>query len=410
MAGQWPRPCRCSSKLLDRWLAIVSYNNGPRAYGRRSHTITQNGENSLIKRLTVVLVFLALVFGGVFGWKFLQMQQRAGANAGPPPAVVSTRPVTSERWQPALEAVGSITPVRGVVVSAEVPGIIRKIHFDSGQHVDEGDLLVELDVDVDQAELEALQADRRLAEITRNRVSQIVSDNLGPRSELDEAQAHLDRTEAEIAAKQAMIRKKSIRTPFAGELGIRIINPGQYLAPGDEIVQLVGLDPIYAGYSLPERHLSELHVGQTVAVSVQAYPDTVFEGSIYAISPSIETASRSVRIRALIRNPDGRLRPGMFAEVDTLLDERDSVLTLPERAVTYNPYGESVFVVNDADGVKTVALTQIETGQVRNGRVEVISGLDEGTEVVSDGHNKLRNGQAIAVDNTVDPDAVNPRQ
>jgi membrane fusion protein (multidrug efflux system) len=346
----------------------------------------------------------------VFGWKFLQMQQRSGGNAGPPPAVVSTRPVTSERWQPALEAVGSITPVRGVVVSAEVPGIIRKIHFDSGQHVDEGDLLVELDVDVDKAELEALQADRRLAEITRNRVSQIVSDNLGPRSELDEAQAHLDRTEAEIAAKQAMIRKKSIRSPFAGELGIRIINPGQYLAPGDEIVQLVGLDPIYAGYSLPERYLSELHVGQTVTVSVQAYPDTVFEGSIYAISPSIQTASRSVRIRALIRNPDGRLRPGMFAEVDTLLEERDSVLTLPERAVTYNPYGESVFIVNDADGTKTVALTQIETGQVRNGRVEVISGLEEGAEVVSDGHNKLRNGQAIAVDNTVDPDAVSPRQ
>lgn len=374
------------------------------------HNITQSGEESLIKRLAVVLVFLALVFGGVFGWKYLQMNKQAAANAGPPPAVVSTRRVTSERWQPALESVGSIMPTRGVVVSAEVPGIIRKIYFDSGQHVDEGELLVELDVEVDRAELDALQADRRLAEITRNRVSQIVSDNLGPRSELDEAQAILDRTEAEIAAKRAMIRQKSIRTPFAGELGIRIINPGQYLAPGDEIVQLVGLDPIYAEYSLPERYLSELHVGQTVTVRVQTYPGTIFEGSIYAISPSIQTASRSVRIRALIENPDGRLRPGMFAEVDTLLDERDRVLTLPERAVTYNPYGESVFVVNDADGMKTVALTQIKTGEVRNGRVEIVSGLDEGTEVVSDGHNKLRNGQAISVDNSVDPDALNPRQ
>jgi membrane fusion protein (multidrug efflux system) len=374
------------------------------------HNITYSGEESLIKRLAVVLVFLALVFGGVFGWKYLQMQKQAAANAGPPAAVVSTRRVTGERWQPALESVGSIMPTRGVVVSAEVPGIIRNIYFDSGQHVDEGELLVELDVEVDRAELDALQADRRLAEITRNRVSQIVSDNLGPRSELDEAQAKLDRTEAEIAAKQAMIRKKSIRTPFAGELGIRIINPGQYLAPGDEIVQLVGLDPIYAEYSLPERYLSELHVGQTVTVRVQAYTDAVFEGSIYAISPSIQTASRSVRIRALIENPDRRLRPGMFAEVDTLLEERDRVLTLPERAVTYNPYGESVFVVNEADDTKTVALTQIKTGQVRNGRVEIITGLDEGTEVVSDGHNKLRNGQAISVDNSVDPDALNPRQ
>ena len=364
----------------------------------------------MIKRLAVVLVFLALVFGGVFGWKYLQMRNQEAANVGPLPTVVSTRLVTSERWQPALEAIGSITPMRGVVVAAEVPGIVRKIYFDSGQHVDQGELLVELDVEVDRAELDALQADRRLAEITRNRVAQIVSDNLGPRSELDEAQAHLDRTEAEIAAKQAMIRKKSIRTPFAGELGIRIINPGQYLAPGDEIVQLVGLDPIYAEYSLPERYLSELHVGQEITVRVQAYPETLFEGSIYAISPSIQTASRSVRIRALIENPDGRLRPGMFAEVDTLLDERDRVLTLPERAVTYNPYGESVFVVNEADGRKTVALTQIKTGQVRDGRVEIVSGLDEGAEIVSDGHNKLRNGQAISVDNTVDPDALTPQQ
>ena len=364
----------------------------------------------MIKRLAVVLAFLALVFGGVFGWKYLQMQNQAAANAGPPAAIVSTRLVTGERWQPTLEAIGSIMPTRGVVVSAEVPGIVREIYFDSGQHIDEGELLIELDVDVDKAELDALQADRRLAEITRNRLSQIVSDNLGSRSDLDEAQAKLDRTEAEIAAKQAMIRKKSIRTPFAGELGIRIINPGQYLAPGDEIVQLVGLDPIYAEYSLPERHLSELHVGQKVSVKVQAYPDTVFEGSIHAISPSIQTASRSVRIRALIENADRRLRPGMFAEVDTLLEERDRVLTLPERAVTYNPYGESVFVVNEAEGTKTVALTQIKTGQVRDGRVEIISGLDEGTEVVSDGHNKLRNGQAISVDNSVDPDALNTRQ
>ena len=372
--------------------------------------IYRPGEKSLIKRLALVLVFLALVFGGVFGWKYLQTQKQSAANTGPPATVVSTRPVTSERWQPALEAIGSITPTRGVVVSAEVPGIIREIYFDSGQPVDEGELLVKLDVDVDKAELDALQADRRLAEITRDRLSRIVSDNLGPRSDLDEAQAKLDRTEAEIAAKQAMIRKKSIRTPFAGELGIRIINPGQYLAPGDEIVQLVGLDPIYAEYSLPERFLSELHVGQSVTARVQAYPESVFEGSIYAISPSIQTASRSVRIRALIKNADRRLRPGMFAEVDTLLDERDRVLTLPERAVTYNPYGESVFVVNEADGNKTVELTQIKTGQVRDGRIEIVSGLDEGTKVVSDGHNKLRNGQAITVDNSVDPDALNPRQ
>lgn len=363
----------------------------------------------MIKRLLLVLALLAIVFGSVFGWKYLQERRQAAGMGPPPPAVVSTRRVAIENWQPGLQAVGTIVPTRGVVVAAEVPGIVRRIHFDSGQPVPENELLVEFDVDVDQAELVALQADRRLAEITRDRIAKIVSDNLGSRSDLDEAQATLDRAEAQIAAKQATIRKKSIRTPFAGELGIRRINPGQYLAPGDEIVQLVALDPIYAEYSLPERHLSELAAGQRVLVEVQAYPGTVFEGRVDAISPSVQPASRSVRIRALIDNPERQLRPGMFAEVETLLEQKANILTLPERAVTYNPYGESVYVVESSGGERVVTLTQIETGEVRNGRVEVLRGLAAGDEVVSDGHNKLRNGQQIQVDNSVDPDAADPR-
>jgi membrane fusion protein (multidrug efflux system) len=363
----------------------------------------------LIKRLVIVIALLALVFGSIFGWKYLQMQRQAASSGPPPPAVVSTRSVTSEQWQPTLRAIGTMTPTRGVIVAAEVPGIIREIHFDSGNRVEAGDLLVELDVDVDVAELQALQADRKLAEITRNRIRQVVDDNLASRSEFDTAQAELDRAEAQIAAKQAMIRKKTIRAPFAGELGIRQVNPGGYLGAGDPVVELVALDPIYAEYSLPERHLAEIEEGQRVALQIQAYPDTTFEGRIDAISPSVQTMSRSVRIRALVDNPDRLLRPGMFAEVQTLLPVKSDVLTLPERAVTYNPYGESVFVVNDGDGSKTVSLTQIETGGVRGGRVEILSGLEAGAEVVSDGHNKLRNGQQITIDNSVDPDAADPR-
>jgi membrane fusion protein (multidrug efflux system) len=274
--------------------------------------------------------------------------------------------------------------------------------------VSEGDLLVELDDDVDVAELAALQADRRLAEITRNRLRQIVSDNLGSRSDLDEAEANLDSAEARVAAKDATIRKKAIRAPFSGELGIRRINPGQYLASGDEIVPLVALDPIFVEYSMPERFLSDIAIGQEVVTRVQAYPKSVFAGEIHAISPIVQEASRSVRLRALLENPDGRLRPGMFAEVETLLPNREDVLTLPERSVTFNPYGESVFVVEQADGKSTAALVQITTGEVRDGRVEIRSGLNEGTIVVSDGHNKLRNGQQVTVDNSVDPDAADP--
>jgi membrane fusion protein (multidrug efflux system) len=363
----------------------------------------------LIKRLLIVLALLALAFGSVFGWRYWQMRQQAAASGPPPAAVVSTRTVTSEQWEPTLRAVGSMTPTRGVVVAAEVPGVVREIHFESGNHVEAGDLLVELDDDVDLAELEALQADRKLAEITRDRIRRVVSDNLASRSDFDEAQAELDRAEAQIAAKRAMIRKKAIRAPFEGELGIRQVNPGAFLGAGDPVVELVDLDPIYAEYSLPERFLAQIENGQRVTLRVQAHPDTVFEGVIDAISPSVQAASRSVRIRALVDNPERLLRPGMFAEVETHLPVKNDVLTLPERAVTYNPYGESVFVVEDSGGSKTVTLTQIETGGVRDGRVEILGGLEEGAEIVSDGHNKLRNGQPVTIDNSVDPDAQDPR-
>jgi membrane fusion protein (multidrug efflux system) len=381
-------------------------------YGRSGATrvfLEKNNEKKVIKRLVLVLLLLTVLFGAIFGWKYLQMRQQMANRVGPPPAVVSTRTVMRESWQPTLKAVGSITPVRGVVISAEVPGVIRKIHFDSSDRVPDGELLVELDIAVDLAELAALRADRRLAEITRDRFARISTQNLGSRSDLDEAQASLDHVDAEIAAKEAMIQKKAVRAPFAGELGIRRINPGQYLKEGDTITELVALDPVYAEYALPERYVAELVPGQSVIVRVQPHPDRVFEGKIHAVSPNVQAASRTVVVRALIANPDRQLRPGMFAEVETLQSVREDVLTLPERAVTYNTYGESVFVVEEADGGRTVRLVQIETGDVRNGRVEIERGLEAGTEVVSDGHNKLRNGQSINIDNSVDPDATDPR-
>ena len=364
----------------------------------------------MLKRLIIVVAVSAMVFGAVFGWKYLQGRQQSGAAGGPPPAVVSTRPVERESWQPSLLATGSITPTRGVVVSAEIEGVIREIFFDSGQAVPQNELLVQLDTEVDLAELAALQADRRLAEITRDRLQRIVGEEFVSQSDLDEAQATLDRAQAQLDAKEATIRKKSIRAPFAGARGIRRINPGQYLGSGDDIVELIALDPIYAEYALPERFLSQLAIQQAVSVEVQTYPGEVFEGRVHAISPVVQRASRSIVVRALISNPDGKLRPGMFAEVRTFLPTRDDVLTIPERAVTYNPYGESVFVVDQSDGMQIVRLVQIETGEVRGGRAEVLRGLEAGDTVVSDGHNKLFNGQPITVDNSVDPDFANPRR
>lgn len=357
----------------------------------------------MIKRLVITLILLALLFGGIYAWKARQGAMQGGGPGGAA-TVVSTQSVTRENWQPVLRAVGTVTPTRGVIVSAEVAGVIRDIQFDSGQRVEQGDLLLQLDDEVDQAELAALEADLKLAEITRDRLQRVVSGNLGSRSDLDEAEATLDSTEARVEAKRALIRKKTIRAPFSGELGIRRVNPGQYLAPGGEVARLVALDPIFVEYQLPERHLSSLSVDQAVNIRVQAAPGRVFSGRLYAISPSIETASRSVTIRALFDNPERILLPGMFAEVDTLLPEQEAVMTLPERAVTFNPYGDAVFVVNDGDP-RTVKRVQIKTGGVTNGRIEILSGLEDGAEVVTDGHNKLRNGQPVQIDNSNTPDA-----
>jgi membrane fusion protein (multidrug efflux system) len=357
----------------------------------------------VIRNLLLVLVFLGLLVGGVIAWKSFQGQGQAGA-MGMKPAVVSTQTARQDDWQPTLPSVGTITPTRGVVISSELAGVIREIHFDSGQAVKADDLLVQFDAEVDIAEAEALAAESQLAVTTRDRLQRIVSSNLGSRSDLDEAQAQVDSTRARVAAKQATIRKKTVRAPFAGELGIRRINPGQYLAAGDPIIELVDLDPIYAEFTLPERYLSDLSVQQEVLVTVAAWPGREFPGKISAISPNIEKASRSVQIRAIFENPEKLLHPGMFAEVHTLLPEKGSVLTIPERAVSYNPYGNAVFVVQSDQGNSTANRVQVTTGLVTGGRIEILSGLKVGDEVVTDGHHKLRNGQPVSVDNSNLPD------
>jgi membrane fusion protein (multidrug efflux system) len=366
--------------------------------------VAQADGNIVIKNLVLVLLALGLLFGGIFGWKYMQGQKSAGGRAMKPP-VVSTQLVRQERWQPSLPATGTISPIRGVVISSELAGVIRKVHFDSGQVVQADELLVQFDDEVDIAEALALDAERKLAESTRDRLKKVVASNLGSRSDLDEAEAQVDSTRARVEAKQATIRKKAVRAPFAGELGIRRINPGQYLAAGDPIIELVDLDPIYTEFTLPERYLSEISVGQQITVSVAAWPEQEFPGTISAISPNIERSSRSVAVRAILQNPDHHLHPGMFAEVKALLPERAEVLTIPERAISYNPYGNSVYVVVTDQGNTTVKRVQVNTGNVTAGQVEIVSGLEAGDEIVTDGHHKLRNGLPITIDNSNLPDA-----
>lgn len=358
----------------------------------------------MILRLIAVVVFLGVILGGIFGWKYLQMQQMAAQMSQPqPPAVVAATSVTKQDREPALRAVGSVTPTEGVFVANEIPGVVTKIQFRSAQRVKAGELLVQLDDSVDQAQLAGLKAERRLAELRFKRMERLLAQNSTSKSEFDQAEAELQDAEAAVSAKQAEIAKKAIRAPFDGALGIRQVDLGEYLGSGTRIVSLQCLNPIYVDFTLPERHLSAIHVDQTVQVQVQAYPEAEYSGQIRAIDPRINEGTRSVQVRAEFQNPEGKLHPGMFANVRVALPTREDVLTLPRTAVTYAPYGDSVFLIQEGeDGGLTVQRKQVQTGEVWNGRVAILEGLAAGDRVVLSGQNKLRNGQAVKIDNQIE--------
>lgn len=358
----------------------------------------------MILRLILVAVVCTAVFGGMYLWKVEGARQAAAAQGGgPPPATIAATRVIREQWQPTLEVVGSLAAVAGIAVTNEVSGKIESIHFDSGQSVERGDLLVELDDSTDAAELSALQAERTIANLRYERLAKLVREKSISKSDFDEARATLDAATARVAAQQALIDKKRIRAPFGGRLGIRGVDVGEFLAAGAAIVPLEQLDPIFVDFTLPERELARVGIGQRVSVRVQAYPDEHFDGTVEAIEPAVLIASRSFRLRARLDNPQQRLRPGMFAAVTVDLGAPRDVLTVPDTAIDYAPYGDSVFVIAESDGKLSVTRRQIDTGSSRGGRVEVVSGLENGERIVSAGANKLRNGQAVTIDDNPAP-------
>ena len=358
----------------------------------------------MITRVILVAFFLAVLFGGIFGWKQYTARQTEAAQAGgPPPAVIAAASVRSESWQPYIQVVGSLEAVAGIEVNSEVGGQVSTINFNSGERVKRGDLLLELDSQTDQAQLKGLEAERTLARLNFERVAKLVKERSVSKSDYDEARANLDAAEARVSGQQALIDKKRIRAPFDGLLGIRRVDLGEYLSPGTAIVPLEQLDPMYADFTLPERDLARVRDGQVVDIRVQAYPDRIFSGRIIAIDPGVNAGTRSFRLRAELANPDQLLRPGMFADIRVQLPQRNGVITIPDTAISYAPYGDSVFVIEKKETGYIVNRRQIETGSVRNGRVSVVAGLAEGEQVVSAGHNKLRNGQAVVIDSKPAP-------
>ncbi|MDZ7661180.1 efflux RND transporter periplasmic adaptor subunit [Thiohalophilus sp.] len=357
------------------------------------------------KRLILAILLLALFMAAIFGIKFWQNQQQAAQMAQPrPPATIASTEVREERWRPMLDSVGSLVAIHGTAVTTEVAGLVSKIQFESGTWTEQGEVLLQLDDSIDQAALEALRAERRLAEIKFKRAQDLLKRQVMSRSEYDEARASFDAATARVKQQEATIRRKAIRAPFSGRLGIRQVNIGQYLEPGQPIVLLQALDPIYVDYTLPERYLPRLATGQNIRIRVDAVPGETFSGKITAIDSGIDAGTRTVKLRATLDNPEGQLQPGMFAKVKTLSPEEKTVLTLPRTAISYNTYGDFVYLIEKNDeGQSTVKRQQVDTGESRNGRIE-INGLKAGQQVVRAGLVKLRDGMPVKIDNSIELD------
>ncbi|MBK5931542.1 efflux RND transporter periplasmic adaptor subunit [Halochromatium salexigens] len=379
----------------------------------------------MILRSLLVILILALLGGGLALLKYQQIQESmAQLSQSQPPSTVTATEVQTTRWQPRLQAVGNVQSVQGVVVNNEVAGQVKRILFESGDQVTDGQALVQLDTEVDEAALVGLRASLNLARLQLERNQKLLRDRAVSQGDVDELNARVAESLAQVREKEALIRKKTILAPFDGQLGIRRVNLGQFLDAGSAIVELEAIDPVYVDYALPERQLSEIEVDQRVEVKVNAYPGRVFEGRIQAISPAVNRETRNIQVRALVPNPDRLLLPGMFAKIETLMAARDAVLTLPRQAITFNTYGDSVFVIEPSDDQQEsgqnskqdsgqasgliVQRRQVKTGAVREQAVEILSGLEAGERVVLAGQVKLRNGASVKV--VEDEDQVAPEK
>jgi membrane fusion protein (multidrug efflux system) len=319
---------------------------------------------------------------------------------------VSTATAEYSDWQPKVEAVGSLRAIHGVQVTTEVAGLVRKVDFESGADARAGQTLVQLNADPDVAQLQALMAEANLAGLTYHRdLIQYQAQAIG-KAQLDTDAANLRSTREQEAAQAALVAKKTVRAPFGGRLGITTVNPGQYLNPGDPIVTLESVDPIYVDFRLPQDNLAVVAVGQTVRVTADAFSGKTFEGKITSIDPLVDPSTRNFQAEATIRNPDHKLLPGMFVRTTVDAGAQERYLTLPQTAITYNPYGETVYLVSNpasAGGHPTAKLIFVTLGSTRGDQVAVVKGLNAGDVVVSSGQMKIKNGSQIIVNNSVLP-------
>ncbi len=363
----------------------------------------------MIKRMLVMLVLAGIVFGGIFGFQaFKSKMMLKYMSGGQPPQTVSTTKAAFAQWQTQERAVGTLRAVRGADIAPEVAGIVQAIRFQSGDAVKAGMPLVQLNADADTARLKALEASAALAESTYRRDQEQFKVKAVSQATLDTDAAALKGAKAQVEEQQALVARKLIRAPFSGRAGIRAVDLGQYLSPGTKIVTLQALDPIFVDFLVPQATLARYSVGQKVSVSSDSFPDERFEGHVAALDSKVDPATRNVKVRATVRNPKRHLLPGMFATVETALGAPQRLLTLPQTAISFNPYGNTVFVLEEKKGAdgKAGFLAQqkfVTTGATRGDQIAVLSGLKEGETVVTSGQIKLRSGSAVLVNNDIQP-------
>jgi membrane fusion protein (multidrug efflux system) len=364
-------------------------------------------------RMAIMLLAVFVVLGGTFGFIFVKglLIKHFMSTMAQPPQTVTADKANASEWQPKITAVGSLRAVSGADLSLEVSGVVDVLAFNSGDDVEKGTPLLKLRSDDDQAKLESLQATAELYTITYDRDLKQIKLQAVSQATLDTDAANLKNAKAQVAQQQAILDKKTLRAPFAGHLGLRQVDLGQYLGAGTVIVTLQALDPIFLDFFVPQQAVDQVRLGQSIAVKVDAYQDQTFVGEISAINPKVDASSRNVQVRATLKNADRKLIPGMYATVDIPTGAPQNLITLPQTAITFSPYGDTVYIVDSkgagADGKPQLVARQsfVTTGFTRGDQVAVLKGVSEGDLIVTSGQLKLHNGSTVLIDNSVTPTA-----
>jgi membrane fusion protein (multidrug efflux system) len=379
---------------------------GTKAYGKLM------AMEPLQRRMTIMLCGVFLLLGLIFAFNQLKtfMIKYFISGMGLPPATVSTMVIATSEWQPKLSSVGNIRAFRGVELSTEIGGLVLTVPIKSGQDVKEGDLLIKLNDASDVAQLKSLKAMADLAKVINERDRQQLAIQAISKNVFDTSAADAKSKQAQVESQIALVAKKNLKAPFSGRVGIVAINPGQFVNPGDKLLTLQTLDPIFVDFNLPQSNAEQIQVGQDVVVTTDAFKDASFTGKITAVSPKVDTNTRNIQIEAQIANPDKKILPGMFANVNINLGDQVKLLTLPQTAVTYNPYGSTVFIAKptgkkDKQGNPALEAQQVfvTTGTTRGDQVAILKGVEEGATVVTSGQLKLKNGTPLIINNKVQP-------